>query len=162
MFVSPTISEAIGNLQRLTDLFSERREQLAREAGLTVQQWRILEEITDEHFMPSMFARSQESSAAAVSKIIRQLLDKILITVAVSETDGRQRRYTLTENGQKVMAQLRDNRQRAIEAIWAGFPQTELENFAAFSRRLADQLQAYAELQAQLPEEERDVAVASI
>ena len=162
MFVSSTISEAIGNLQRLTDLFSERREQLAREAGLTVQQWRILEEITDEHFMPSMFARSQESSAAAVSKIIRQLLDKALITVAVSETDGRQRRYTLTENGQSVMAQLRLNRRRAIEAIWAGFPQAELENFVAFSRKLADQLQAYAESQAQLPEEKRDVAVASI
>src|SRR5688572_13926862 len=95
--VQEPILDSIEQLQRLADLFVQRREQLARAVGLTVQQWHVLEEISDEHFMPSMFARSRESSAAAVSKIIRQLLDKGLVAVAVDAKDGRVRRYTLTD-----------------------------------------------------------------
>ena len=41
--------------------------------------------------MPSLFARHRDSSPPAVSRIIRQLLRKRLITVSVSATDGRQR-----------------------------------------------------------------------
>ena len=90
------VHEAIGRLQRLVDLFQQRRAQLAQGAGLTESQWEILERIASEHFMPSLFARHRESSAPAVSRIIRQLLRKKLITVSVSDTDGRQRRYQLT------------------------------------------------------------------
>ena len=47
--------------------------------GITIEQWRVLEEISTDHFIPSMFARSRDSSAAAVSKILRQLLDGVLV-----------------------------------------------------------------------------------
>lgn len=114
---APPVHEAIASLQRLADLFAARREQLAGEAGLTVQQWRVLEEISGEHFMPSMFARAQESSPAAVSKVLRQLLDKGLVAAAVGERDGRQRRYTLTAKGRRTMEALRASRERAIRAI---------------------------------------------
>ena len=43
---------AIEALQRLAELFEARREQLAREADLTMSQWRVLEEIASEDFMP--------------------------------------------------------------------------------------------------------------
>jgi len=95
----PAVHRAIGQLQRLTELFGKRRVQLATGVGLTEQQWRVLEEIATEHFMPSMFARGRRSTAAAVSRIIRQLLDKQLVSVSVSRTDGRQRRYVLTAKG---------------------------------------------------------------
>lgn len=137
------VSTAIVNLQRLADVFCERREQLAREAGLTVQQWCVLEKISEEHFMPSMFARNRDSSAAAVSKVIRQLLDKGVIQVGVREHDGRQRRYTLTAAGERAVEKLRDSRHRAIEAVWSGLDDRELEQFTEFSEELADRLEAY-------------------
>jgi len=138
-----SVLEAIQVLQRLSDLFCERREQLARDAGLTLQQWRVLEEISDEHFMPSMFARQRESSAAAVSKIIRQLLDKRVIAVSVSDEDGRQRRYRLTPTGKALMQQLRGNRRRAVEAVWGDLDQAQLAAFTGFSRELVSRLEKY-------------------
>ena len=92
---------AIACLQRLAGLLAERRAQIARSVELTEQQWAVLEEISTEHFMPSLFAKQRESSAAAVSKILRQLLAKGLVSVQLGEEDGRQRRYELTAKGKR-------------------------------------------------------------
>ena len=113
------VHEAIACLQRLSEAFQARRSQLAQEVGLSDHQWGMLEEISTEHFMPSMFARRQQSSAAAVSKTLRQLIDKGLIGTSVGKEDGRQRNYVLTTRGKDVMNRLRDNRQVAIDRIWA-------------------------------------------
>ena len=136
---------AITQLQRLSEVFQRRRRLLARAVGLTEQQWRVLEEISSEHFLPSMFARERESSAAAVSKVIRQLLDKGLITVSISDSDGRQRLYELSAEGKALMRRLRARRKRAIEAIWAPLPKEELHQFEEFSARLIEAHERYAE-----------------
>lgn len=135
------IHEAIANLRRLSELFQKRRAQLAEGVGLTEQQWRLLEEISSEHFMPSMFARQRESSAAAVSKVIRQLVDKGLVAVSLSAGDARQRRYELTVKGRRVMNRLRKCREEAIERVWAQIPPSELERFNGFARQLGERLE---------------------
>ncbi|HEV7733079.1 MAG TPA: MarR family transcriptional regulator [Candidatus Binatia bacterium] len=135
---------AIAQLQRLADLFQQRRLQLAQSAGLSEQQWRVLEEIATEHFMPSMFARDRESTAAAVSRIIRQLLDKKLISVSVSPNDGRQRHYVLTARGTKTLDALRTSRRDAIESVWMDLDAAALRNFTRFSAALVARLEAYA------------------
>jgi DNA-binding MarR family transcriptional regulator len=139
-----TVHRSIACLQRLTDLFQQRREQLAKRVAISEQQWRVLEEISTEHFIPSLFAKSQESSAAAVSKVLRQLLDKELVRVSVSETDGRQREYELTAKGHKTMERLRDHRQRAIESIWADLPADELRRFERLGGELIARIERYA------------------
>ena len=111
---------------------------------MTVQQWRVLEEIGGENFMPSMFARERESSPAAVSKIIRQLLDKGLVAVSVSEADGRQRDYALTAAGRRVMERLRESRSRAVAAVWSGLDAARLADFTSFSSELINRLESYA------------------
>jgi DNA-binding MarR family transcriptional regulator len=138
-----TVHRSIAHLQRLTDLFQQRREQLAKRVGLTEQQWRVLEEIASEHFMPSMFAKTQESSAAAVSKVLRQLLDKDLVRVSLSEKDGRVRQYELSPKGQRTMERLRADRQHAIEAIWADLPADELRRFHQLSGELIGRIERY-------------------
>ena len=138
------LDDAIFTLQRLAELFVERREQLAAEAGLTVPQWRVLEEIASEHFMPSMFARRRAVSSAAVSKLIRGVLDRGLVSVKVSPEDGRQRDYALTARGRRVFDGLRSSRQEAIEAVWSDLPAKDLERFAQFGAGLADRLERYA------------------
>ncbi len=139
------VHAAIACLQRLTDLFAERRQQLARSVDLSDQQWAVLEEISSEHFMPSLFARQRESSAAAVSKILRQLLHKDLVSVRLTARDGRQRRYELTAKGRRCIEGLRREREAAIRAVWSGLDSVRLDAFTHFGTRLAQRLTHYAE-----------------
>lgn len=135
---------AIDHLRRLSELFQKRRCQLADTVGLTEHQWSVLEEVSLEHFMPSMFARQRDSSPAAVSKTLRQLLDKQLIVVSVGAADGRQRKYELTDRGRSVIDRLRAHRQQAIEQVWERFEDHELEHFCQFAQILGDRLEALA------------------
>ena len=139
-----TVHTAIERLTRLCELFQERREQLAGRVGLTEAQWEVLEEISTESFMPSMFAQREEQSRAAVSKVIRLLLDRGLVRVAISSADGRQRDYALTADGKATLAKLRAEREKAIAAIWAPLDQRTLSQFSEFSAELIERIERYA------------------
>jgi DNA-binding MarR family transcriptional regulator len=104
----------------------------------------VLEQIATEHFMPSMFARHHEQKPAAVSRVVRQLLDKDLITVAVADGDGRQRRYDLTARGKKTLERLRTSRQDAIDAVWMQLDPAALRHFVRFGTDLIARLESYA------------------
>ena len=136
---------AVEGLQRLTELFERRRRQLAREAGLSDPQWRVLEQIASEGFMPSMFARARETSAAAVSRTLRQLLDRHLVAVSIGAEDARQRHYKATARGRRLLAKLRERREEALDVVWSDFSKRELQAFARFAEGLADRLESYAE-----------------
>lgn len=139
----PEIRLAIESLQRLTDLFRERRRQLARAAGLSEAQWRLLEEIAGQEFMPSMFARRQDTAPAAVSRTLRQLLDLGLVVVSISEADARQRIYQLTAAGRRTLSRLNRSREHAVAAIWSRFAREDLEAFTRFATDLGDGLEDY-------------------
>lgn len=127
----------IERLQTLVDLFQQRRAQLAASVGLTEHQWGVLEEVSTEHFMPSMFARQRESSLAAVSKTLRQLIEKGLVESSAGNTDGRQRRYDLTPKGKRTMSELREHREDAIQRVWSKLPAESLSAFIDFSELLS-------------------------
>jgi DNA-binding MarR family transcriptional regulator len=135
---------AIEQLQQASALFSKRRSQLAAAVGLTEAQWRVMEGVATQHFMPSLFAREQDHTGSAVSKLLRQLLGKKLIRVSISTGDARQRSYELTAAGVKVMDKLRDLRSEAIEDVWADLPPKELAAFSAFAEKLIARLRAKA------------------
>ena len=139
------IFHAIEQLQQASALFSKRRSQLAAAVGLTEAQWRVMEGIATQHFMPSLFAREQDHTGSAVSKLLRQLLDKKLIRVSISDGDARQRSYELTALGTKTMDKLRALRAQAIEEVWADLPPQELAAFSAFSEKLIARLRAKME-----------------
>ncbi len=142
---SGPLFRAVEGLQRLTELFERRRRQLAREAGLSDPQWRVLEQIAREQFMPSMFARSRETSAASVSRTLRQLLDRELVAVAIGSEDARQREYRATARGRRVLSKLRERRREALETVWSDFSRRELRDFALFAEGLAVRIEAYAD-----------------
>jgi DNA-binding MarR family transcriptional regulator len=135
---------AITNLQRLAEVFTERRRQLAATAALTETQWRVLEEVSGEDFLPSMFARRRAITAAAVSRTLRQLLDQGLVQSAIGASDGRQRRYHLTTKGQRALQKVHDAREQAVRDVWSDLPTEELEAFGRFSEQLAQRLEKYA------------------
>ncbi len=128
-------------LGTLAALFEERRRQLAQTAGLSVQQWQALEEVQHEHFMPSMFAQRRSSSAAAVSKILKQLSDKDLVRARISKQDGRQREYEVTPLGEKILARVRCERQQAISDIWLKLPRETLQQFHEAGSTIAQRLE---------------------
>ena len=136
--------DAIAVLLRLSEVVERRRRQLARGAGLSEAQWRVLEEIQSEHFMPSLFARDREVSPAAVSRTLRQLQERGLVRAAIAAGDARQRRYALTARGRQVISALRAAREQALVAVWDRLPAAEVDAFAAFSHRLSDRLEAHA------------------
>ena len=141
----PEIHQAIAALQRLCELFDLRRQQLAADAGLTESQWRLLEEIADEAFMPSMFARRRDCTPAAISRGLRSLLERRWVTAEIDRGDARQRRYRLTAEGRRLLERLRRGRERAIAAVWEGFDARALRGFVEFANELADHLAAYAQ-----------------
>jgi DNA-binding MarR family transcriptional regulator len=135
--------QAIACLRRLADAFRRRREELALSVGLSDGQWALLEEIASEHFMPSMFARTRSSSAAAVSKSLQKLLAKGLVSVGLSQADGRQRAYLLTAKGKHVLEILRQEREQAIADIWLPLEAAQVKTFVAFGNALAQKLEQY-------------------
>lgn len=138
------IDSAIGALQRLAELFLERRRQLAAEVGISEAEWRLLEEIAAERFMPSLFARRRARTPAAVSRVLRGLVERDLVRASVGEADARHRVYRLTPRGRELMTRLRERRERAIAAIWRRFTSGELTAFERFAGALADALERYA------------------
>ncbi len=145
---TPEAHRAIAALQRLAEGFSVRRSQLAAEAGLTEAQWRLLEEVAGEDFMPSMFARRRDCSPAAVSRGLRGLLDAGLVEASIAPDDGRQRLYRLTREGRELLRGLRRRRQRAIERVWRRFDARDLDAFVRFATALSESLESYAERRA--------------
>lgn len=147
MATSPALTDihaAVACLGRLTEVFRQRRLELAASVGLTEQQWSVLDEIEQADFMPSMFARRRESSAAAVSKILRQLQDKELVLVSLSESDGRQRNYVLSPLGKRTLERLRELRQHAISEVWLEFGADEVIEFTRFGNELMARLERYS------------------
>lgn len=147
MATSPALTDvhaAVACLGRLTEVFRQRRLELAASVGLTEQQWSVLDEIEQADFMPSMFARRRESSAAAVSKILRQLQDKELVLVSLSENDGRQRNYELSPLGKRTLDRLRELRQHAISEVWLEFGADEVIEFTRFGNELMARLERYS------------------
>src|SRR5262245_19079440 len=140
----PEIHDAIAELQRLCEVFALRRRQLAAEVELTESQWRLLEEIADEGFMPSLFARRRDCTPAAVSRGLRSLLERDLATAEIADGDARQRRYRLTADGSRLLQRLRRGRERAIIAVWDGFDVSALRGFTSFAQTLGYHLEAYA------------------
>ncbi|MCG8588909.1 MAG: MarR family transcriptional regulator [Proteobacteria bacterium] len=134
---------AIAVLQELADLFDRRRRQLAREAGLSDLQWRVLEEIDGEQFMPSLFARRREQSPAAISRSLRQLHEAGLVRAAIAAGDGRQRNYRLTARGRRLLEELGERREAAIEAVWMPLRAEDLECFRAVGGQVVERLARY-------------------
>jgi DNA-binding MarR family transcriptional regulator len=138
------VHSAIECLGRLAALYQERREQLAESVALTGQQWGVLEEIATEHFMPSLFARRRDSSPAAVSKILRQLVDKGLVVATIAKVDARQRNYALTAKGKRTLESLRESREDAIREVWLAMDGSGMRAFTEFGKELIGRLEQYA------------------
>ena len=95
--------------------------------------------------MPSLFAARRSVTAPAISKLVRNLLDRGLIRSSIAESDRRQREYALTAAGRRVLNRVRLARQGAIDRVWSDLPASDLRRFARFGEELSDRLETYLE-----------------
>jgi DNA-binding MarR family transcriptional regulator len=137
------IQRTIEALQGLVEAFEDRREALARSVGLSPTQWQVLEQVGRDDFMPPLFARRRDVSAAAVSRTLKQLLDQRLVDVQISPRDARQRLYRVTRKGRKALDELRGERERAVAAVWETLSDGDLTRFEKLSSMLTERLRAY-------------------
>lgn len=140
-----TVREAIDVLGRLSEVYRRRRAQLAARVGLTEFEWLVLERVSEDSFMPSLFARQRESSIPAVSRVVRQVVDKGLVQSSVSKDDRRKRDFALTASGRKILETVQKEREKAIRAIWLKLDSDAVRVFKDVGQELAGRLEAYAE-----------------
>jgi DNA-binding PadR family transcriptional regulator len=114
----------------------------------------VLGEIAAEDFGPRC-SRARRRGAAAVSKVIRQLLDRKLIETSISTEDARQRRYALSARGRQTMELVRQDRQRALDRVWSGIVARELASFTRFATALSERLEAHEQAEARRKGESR-------
>ncbi len=107
----------------------------------------VLEDVDGESFMPSIFARSRSCNPAAVSRTLRQLLERDLVRSSIGESDVGRRVYRLTPKGRRALEWLTARRQPAIATIWNPMRRTDLPSFSRLASDLASRLEDYTEKQ---------------
>lgn len=137
------VYQAIRQLQMLSTIFIKKRRELAARVGLTEAQWRVLDEIGHNDFMPSLFASERENTKAAISKTLRQLIDARLVTVEISQADARQRKYALTAIAQEKLEELTRLRTESIEKVWMPIDGKLLEQTVTFNEELIENLKRF-------------------
>ena len=128
----------------LAEIFERRREVLARDAGITIEQWRVLEEISTEHFIPVDVRAQPRQLGRCGFENTAPTARRGLVSAAIGRDDRRNRSYKLTAKGHRTLAELRASRQAAIEAIWTGFSRDELAAFSTFAIKLSDRIERYS------------------
>ena len=77
-------------------------------------------------------------------ELLRQLIDKKLVSVSASRNDGRQRHYVLTPRGRRTLATVRASRATAIDKIWVPLDREGLATFTRVSDELIRRIETYA------------------
>lgn len=77
---------------------------MLRDAGVTEQQWRVLRVLDDEGAVdPSALARSALLFAPSVTRILKELTERGLVTRDKDSTDGRRSIVTLSADGNALI-----------------------------------------------------------
>jgi len=120
---------------------ARRGERMARQAGLTTQQWLVLLEVAGdpsfrkargigaapEGILPSEIAQARGVSRATVSALVAQLLRLGLIRDVEDPEDGRRRRLLITPAGERALSTIEPIRKEANRRLLAALPPADRE-----------------------------------
>jgi len=106
-----------------------------RDANVTEQQWRVLRVLNDTGAMePTRLARLALLHAPSVTRIVRELLDRGLVTRATDATDARRSVVTITPLGAELVVRTAAHTQKVLQQYEARFG---AERLAALRQELA-------------------------
>ena len=131
-------------------------ERIAREEGLTAQQWLLLLQIAGDPNFPmpgqlteggsavlaSNFATARGVSRPSISALVSSLIQKGLVSQAEEPGDRRQKALCATPAGLEALARIEPERRRANQSLLDGFEPSDLSNALKILRTCLDALWA--------------------
>lgn len=108
-----------------------------REFGLSLLDWRIISMLNIEPgITASRICDVIRLDKAAVSRALRQLMDKDLLEIEQASTDPRKRLWWLSEAGQKVHEAMLATALSFESELVSGIPARDLDTFLRVMRRM--------------------------
>lgn len=118
-------------LPEVSKLLRRRFEDLAREHGLTLPQWRLLAELDrNGGVSQKSLASATDTDAMTVSGILDRLDKRGLVARIADPTDSRAKLVNLTDEGAALIAETRVLGGRLLEHALEGLGPEERETFA--------------------------------
>ena len=137
------VDEVLVSLRRILRATSMHSRKLRRSVGLSSPQLLVLQTAHDEDRpTASQIARSVSLSQATITTILKELERRELISRERGETDRRQVRVSLTEQGREVLANAPKPLQDSFAARFAALPRWEQHQVLAVLDRVATMMDA--------------------
>lgn len=131
---------ALRRILRATELYGRR---LAKEAGMTAVQFRVLQIIAENgHATPTAIANRMGVTQATMTALINKLVDKALVERKRSETDRRQTNVFITPKGMETVDDAPDPLQQRYVKNFEALDDWEQAMIVAALERVAAMLDA--------------------
>ena len=131
---------ALRRILRATELYGRR---LAKEAGMTAVQFRVLQIIAENgHATPTGIANRMGVTQATMTALINKLVDKGLVERKRSETDRRQTNVFITARGSEAVDDAPDPLQQRYVKNFEALDDWEQAMIVAALERVAAMLDA--------------------
>jgi len=138
----------------LANHLTRNGERLAREEGLTAQQWLLLLQIAGDPNFPrlgapvepetavlaSNIATARGVSRPTISALVSSLVEKGLVSQTEDPGDRRQKALRATPAGLEILSRIEPARHRANKALLAGFKPSEISLVLRMLRSCLDAL----------------------
>lgn len=118
---------------------------LLREAGVTDQQWRVLRVLADGGPLDAGgIAQSALLYAPSVTRIVRELVERGLLSRAISASDRRRSVIEITPEGRDLVRRTAERTARMLAAYGEAFGAERLDRFVAEAAAVVQALARFA------------------
>jgi DNA-binding MarR family transcriptional regulator len=149
-----TEESLILTLLDLANHLTRNGERLAREEGLTAQQWLLLLQIAGDPNFPRLGASAEPGTAVlasniatargvsrpTISALVGSLVQKGLVSQVEDPGDRRQKALRATPDGLAILARIEPARRRANQELLSGFDRGEISQALQILRSCLDAL----------------------
>ncbi|TDC80815.1 MarR family transcriptional regulator [Actinomadura sp. 7K507] len=142
--VDPGVEAARQRIGRLARMFTRSLEQVASEEGLSVADWEALSVIVRAggRCTPTALARALRLTSGTVSTRLNRLLQAGLITLGTTDTDGRSRPVSVTDEGFARWQRATARRTRSERQIFDELTVDEIDSLNDLLRPLLHRYEA--------------------
>lgn len=128
---------------------------LLREAGVTDQQWRVLRVLTDAGPLDgSSIAEMALLYAPSVTRIVRELVERGLVSRSTDAADRRRSVICITPNGEALVRRTAEHTAILLSRYGESFGQERLASFIAEAAALIQTLSRFAPCEGVAPPDE--------
>lgn len=128
---------------------------LLREAGFTDQQWRVLRVLADAGPLDaSGIAERALLYAPSVTRIVREMVERGLLSRDTDDADRRRSVIAITPAGLALVRRTAEGTARLLSAYGEAFGRERLDRFVAETIALTEALARFAPAEAALAEEQ--------